>query len=155
MWLKCSSVNESTFFSRELCFVFFQSLGSLKTFAPVLSKSSELCWFPRSKTEHYEMMWQCANKISRNKTRIVVIAEYIVYESCWCCRREEYIKSRKLEMLLFWSCLSKWICIKQVKLQFCFLKKSIQDLCKVVTIEFWKFHGRVSVYAAYYYFFIF
>ena len=55
-------------------------------------------------------------------------------------------------MLLFWSCLNlHWNL--QVNYSLVFWRKCIQEVCYVVGIEFWKLHGRVSVYAAYYFFF--
>ena len=71
-----------------------------------------------------------------------------------CGRRgEEYLKSRKSEMFLFWSYLSRSILKSPSKTTVFFSEET--EIYKIVTIELWKFHGWVSAYIIYYYFFIF
>ena len=55
----------------------------------------------------------------------------------FCGRRgEEYLKSRKSEMLLFWSCLSRSILKSPSKTTVWFSEENIQEVCKIVAIEF-------------------
>ena len=51
-------------------------------------------------------------------------------------RKEEYIKSRKSVMLLFWSYLSRSALKSLSNYSFVFWRKSIQEVCKVFAIEF-------------------
>ena len=54
-----------------------------------------------------------------------------------CGRRgEEYLKSRKSEMLLFWLCLSRSILKSPSKTTVWFSEENIQEVCKIVAIEF-------------------
>ena len=51
-------------------------------------------------------------------------------------RREEYIKSRKSEMLLFWSYLSRSALKSPSRTTVLFSDKSVLEVCEVVVIEF-------------------
>ena len=93
LWLKCSSVTQSTFSSRELTlFLFFFNLLEVPEhfLCAVKFKWAVLL-------SHYQklsmIVWQWFNKISRNKRRIVVIGDYIVWESCWWCCSASWVEN--------------------------------------------------------------
>ena len=61
------------------------------------------------------MVRQRGNKISRNERKIVVIGEYIVYESCWCC---------------YSAILAENVWKEKGKIySFVFRRKNIQEVC--------------------------